>query len=123
MRQSTDPGLLKLPTQRTLKDYTYFTSTTIGFSADVNRQLMSAAKLSSCADYEKCIILVIDEVYIKEDLVFDKQNGNLLGFVSLGGINDKLMGLQKFIAGEETNDLAKSMLVIMVRGSLVPRPI
>ena len=109
-------GLLALPTQRTLKDYTYFTSTIIGFSADVDRQLMSAAKLSSCADYEKCVILVIDEVYIKEDLVFDKRNGNLLGFVSLGGINNKLTGLQKFIAGEATDDLAKSMLVIMVRG-------
>ena len=106
-------GILKLPTQRTLKDYTYFTSTTIGFSVEVDRQLMDAAKLSSCAEYEKC---VMDEVHIKEDLVFDKRNGNLLGFTSLGDINDKLMGLEQFIAGEETKDLAMSMLVIMVRG-------
>ena len=32
MRRS---GILKLPTQRTLKDYTYYTSTTIGFSVHV----------------------------------------------------------------------------------------
>eukprot|EP00731_Ephydatia_muelleri_P018846 Em0011g886a len=113
MRRS---GILKLPTQRTLKDYTYFTSTTIGFSVEVDRQLMDAAKLSSCAEYEKCVILVMDEVHIKEDLVFDKRNGNLLGFTSLGDINDKLMGLEQFVAGEETKDLATSMLVIMVRG-------
>eukprot|EP00731_Ephydatia_muelleri_P018851 Em0011g891a len=99
MRRS---GILKLPTQRTLKDYTYFTSTTIGFSVEVDRQLMDAAKLSSCAEYEKCVILVMDEVHIKEDLVFDKRNGNLLGFTSLGDINDKLMGLEQFVAGEET---------------------
>ena len=79
---------------------------------EVDRQLMDAAKLSSCAEYEKC---VMDEVHIKEDLVFDKRNGNLLGFTSLGDINDKLMGLEQFIAGEETKDLATSMLVIMVR--------
>ena len=83
-------GIRKLPTQRTLKDNTYFTSTTIGFSAEVDRQLMDAGKLCNCAEHEKCVILIIDEVHIKEDLVFDKRNGNLLGFTSLGNINDKL---------------------------------
>ena len=41
-------GFLKLPTQRTLKDYTYFTSTTIGFSAEVDRQLMDASHFNAC---------------------------------------------------------------------------
>ena len=30
---------IRLPSQRTLRDYTHYTSTTIGFSAEVNKQL------------------------------------------------------------------------------------
>ena len=109
--------MIKLPTQRILKDYTYFTSITIGFSAEVDRQLMEDAKLRGCAEHEKCVILVIDEVHIKEDIVFDKRKGTLLGFTSLGDMNNKLMGLQQFIAGEETQELATSMLVRVGLGS------
>ena len=35
-----------LPSQRTLRDYTHYTSTTIGFSAEVNKQLRDAIDFS-----------------------------------------------------------------------------
>ena len=34
--------------------------------------------------------LVHDEMKEKEDIVYDKYNGSIIGFVNIGGINDKL---------------------------------
>ena len=65
-------GCIKLPL---LRDYTYISSTTIGFSDDVDVQLQEAANVSKCADYQKCVILLVDEAHIKDDLVFDKHFG------------------------------------------------
>lgn len=39
-------GCVQLPSQRTLRDYTHYTSTTIGFSVDVDRQLRDAIDFS-----------------------------------------------------------------------------
>ena len=41
---------------------------------EVNTQLARAAKLDSCENYEKCVILLMDEMYIKEELVYDTTN-------------------------------------------------
>ena len=39
-------GCICLPSQRTLRDYTHYTSTTIGFSAEVDKQLRDAVDMS-----------------------------------------------------------------------------
>ena len=41
-----DSRCIKLPSQRTLRDYTHYISTTIGFSAEVDEQLLRVADLS-----------------------------------------------------------------------------
>ena len=58
--------------------------------------------------------LVMDEVHIKDDLVYDKHEGTLVGFVNLGGTNNCL--LQFEAANLPIPQLAKSMLVLMVMG-------
>ena len=65
----------KLPSQRTLRDYTYYTRAVCGFSEDVDRQLMEAASIQTCAEHEKYVILLMDEMHIKEDLVYDNHSG------------------------------------------------
>ena len=70
-----DSGVMKLPSQRTLRDYTHHTKATIGFSLDVDKQLSVAANLSSCEEREKYVILIADEMHIKENLVYDKHTG------------------------------------------------
>ena len=45
-----ESGVIRLPSQRTLRDYTYFTKATVGFSEEVDQQLMDAARLQSCID-------------------------------------------------------------------------
>ena len=70
-------GVLKLPSQRTLRDYTYFTSTCVGFSTSVDMQLMDAADIANCVEKDKYVLIIFDEMHIKEDLVYDKHSGTL----------------------------------------------
>ena len=64
-----DSGCVQLPSQRTLRDYTHHISTTIGFSAQVDEMLLGIANLEN--DANRYVFLIMDEVYIKQDLVYD----------------------------------------------------
>ena len=77
-----DSGVIKLPSQRTLRDYTYYTKAACGFSEDVDQQLMMAAKIDTCPEREKYIIILMDEMHIKEGLVYDKHTGNLVAMLA-----------------------------------------
>jgi len=62
-------------------------------------------------------VLVIDEMHIKEELIYDKHEGSLIGFVNLGNINNQLLELEAVLSQENTrHPLASTMLVLMVRG-------
>ena len=50
----------------------YTSTTTIGFSADIDTQLMQAVNITSCMEHEKCVGFLVDEMHLKEDIVFDK---------------------------------------------------
>ena len=79
--------------------------------------LMEAAEVKTCAERNKCVILLLDEMHVREDLVYDKHEGELIGFTNLGDINDHLATYEKALNGdEEPPSLAKSVLVFMVRG-------
>ncbi len=68
-------GAIKLPSQRTLRDYTHFTNATTGFSSEVDQQLIDTAKMKTCPEREKCVVILMDEMHIKEDLVYNKHTG------------------------------------------------
>ena len=108
-------GCIKLPSQRTLRDYTHYTSTTIGFSAETDRELYDIAFLSN--ELNRYVFLVMDEVHIKTDLVYDKHQGSLIGFVNLGNTNNRLLEFENALSEtQHEQQLASSMLVLMVRG-------
>lgn len=71
-----ETGTIKLPSQRTLRDYTYHTKAVVGFSNEVDWYLSSAAKLPSCMEKDKCVIIIFDKMHISQDLTFDKHTGN-----------------------------------------------
>lgn len=59
----------------------------------------------------------MDEVHIKDDLVYHKHEGTQVGFVNLGETNNHLLQFQASLSnGIVTRSLANSMLVFMVRG-------
>ena len=110
-----ESGCVTLPSKRTLRDYTYHVSTTIGFSNEVDRQLMSVADLAE--EKNRNVVLVLDKVHIKEGLVYDKHEGNLIGFANLGETNNYLLQLENAMyGGDEPQQLASSMVVFMIRG-------
>ena len=47
-----ESGVIKLPSQRTLQDYTCYNKRTTGFSVEVDRQLMEAAKIYTFPERE-----------------------------------------------------------------------
>ena len=79
--------------------------------------LMEAAEVRTCPERNKCVLLLLDEMHVREDLVYDKHEGELIGFTNLGDINDHLDAYEKALSDDqEPLSLAKSVLVFMVRG-------
>ena len=73
-----ESGAIRLPSQRTLRDYMYHTKAVAGFSRGVDEQLRIAAKLPHCPEREKCVIIVFDKMYLREELSYDKHTGRCL---------------------------------------------
>ena len=57
-------------------------------------------------------------MYIREDLVYNKHTGKMIGFTDLGNINNHLLLFERMINEEQVTakPLAKSILAIMVKG-------
>jgi len=66
-----ESNLITLPSQRTLQDYMYYTKACAGFSDDVDLQLMDQADILNCEEKDKYVILLMDEIQINEDVVYD----------------------------------------------------
>ncbi len=78
-------GVVVLPSERTLRDYTHFVKAKPGFSPGIDKQLCREANIDSIPEHEKYVCLVFDEVKVKSDLVYDKHSAEL---VEIGEIND-----------------------------------
>lgn len=113
-------GCLKLPSQRTLRDYTHVAGSHIGFSKEVDEMLMKSAKIHQCPNHQKYVAVIYDEMHIRADLVYNKHTGELTGFCDIGDINNYLLEVEKSLENDPKPVLAKSMLVFMVRGLFGP---
>ena len=91
-------GVLTLPSERTLRDYTHWMKSEVGFQSVVSEQLIMEADVKE--EKDKYVVLVFDEMKIREDLVFDKHSCELLGFVNLGEINNILTEFERQCKGE-----------------------
>ena len=111
-------GCLWLPSQRTLRDHTHYVQAAPGFSQEVDLMLLHAAKVDTCPERKKCAMLLLDEMHIREDIVFDKHSGKMIGFANLGEINEHLSAFERSIHDDKSASpqLAKTMMVFMVRG-------
>ena len=113
-----ESGCLQLPSQRTLRDYSNCIKAGAGFSADVDRQLMQAASLLTCPAWQKLVVILLDEMHIREDLVYNKHTGKMVGFCDLGEVNNLMLQFERLVEGnsDRRTPLANSMMVFMVRG-------
>lgn len=60
-------------------------------------------------------------MHIKENLVYEKHSGSLIGFVDLGDINNHLISSERAVDHASLDDLplAKLMMTFMVRGLFI----
>ncbi len=116
MRRS---GFVTLPSERTLRDFTHYYKSDVGFSSDLNRQIVEQSGIKSLPESRRYVCLILDEMKLKEDLVYDKKTGKIIGFTSLGDVNDLFNNLEKECLDENHSKhppVADHILVFMVRG-------
>ena len=110
-------GVINLPSCHILRDYKHLQDTKIGFSIEADRQLCDI--LEQKDDLAKYGVVLFDEMYVKQGLVFEKTTGALFGFTDLGKVNNQL---DEFEASLKNNasllqrPFAKSILVFMFKG-------
>ena len=54
-RALRESGILVLPSERTMRDYTHWVQAGAGFMVEVDEQLMEVAKLAAVPEYKKCV--------------------------------------------------------------------
>ena len=74
--------VLTLPSRRTLRDYKNAIRPSVGFSHEIVDELIKTA--SNLEGVKRYVVLSLDEIKIKEELVFDKYTGELIGYIDLG---------------------------------------
>ena len=96
-----ESGCLRLPSQCTLRDYTHYVEAAAGFSHQVDMMLHKAAKVGVCPEREKLVLLLLDEMHIREDIVYDKHSGLMIGFANLGEVNEHLLAFERSMLSDE----------------------
>ena len=51
--------------------HSYYAKASIGFSKEVDEMLIDTSGVKSCPERNKQVILLLDEMHIREDLAFD----------------------------------------------------
>lgn len=112
-----DAGFITLPSNRTLFDYSHYIRSDLGFNADVLKMLKEEAEKLDMykEEWRKYVGVLFDEIRIKEDLVYNKVSGELIGYCNLDSVGNTLMNIENEMANKE-NSVAKYVLVLMVRG-------
>ena len=114
-------GFVQLPSERTLNDYTHYIKSKPGFQQEVDEQLATEAGLATIPEWKKYVVLLIDEMKIKESLVYDKHSAEVIGFVDLGSFNEQLADLENKGGNDSGHaPVATHVLALMVRGLFLP---
>ena len=106
-RELRESGALVLPSERTLRDYkNYFLP-----KAGINTENVDALrkKSASFTGNQRFVVLVMDEMKIQSDLVFDKNSGDLVDFMDLGD------PMTKFACLDDKDIIATHALAFLVR--------
>ena len=106
-------GVVTLPGKTTLRDYTSLLPETLG----IRHRNISSLK-ERCQDTPSgrmFFSLMMDEMTIRENIVFDTKSGNLIGFVNLSQTEEEIERLDQD-QDSYTPQAAKKVLVYMAKG-------
>ena len=123
-RMARNSGLIALPSERTLRDYTHWITVKDGIQAEMVQQMKKCLEFEGMQTFEKQFSLSMDEIKIRSGLVFKKDTGELTGFCNLGQVNHDLEKLSDYLSdttpANEVPTLSDQMLVFMVRPIFKP---
>ena len=104
--------MLVLPSQRTLRDYRHYITPQRGFSDGIVSELENTTR--NFSRLEKFVVLSFDEMKIQDDLVWDKNIGELVGFLDLGDVDLNCATLPK------VDKLASYVMVFLIKSVMNP---
>ena len=107
-RELRQSGALILPSERVLRDYKNYFKPGAGIKKENIEELKE--KTSEFSGIQKYVAVIMDEMKIQENLVFDKTSGELIGFIDLGD------PLTTFANVDEDVQVASHALAFLVRG-------
>ena len=90
-----------LPSERTLRDYTHLVKGSTGIQPEVNSLLRKEAKVPLLEDWQKYVCVTFDEMKIKEDIVYDKNTCDVIGYINLDEVNNQLSSLGHALQGAD----------------------
>ena len=113
-------GMVKLPSSRTLFDYSHVKPAKEGIDKMVLQSVQERIKKLK-EDYKKFHVLMADEVHISQNLVFQKSTGCLIGYTSLDTIDREVRYLEQWIDNESPSQdveqvIATKVLMYMIKG-------
>ena len=92
--EKTGTGFVILPSRRRLRDYKNYIRPERGFNKEIIKELQQ--KVKDFSDVEKYVVLLLDEMKIQENLVWDKHTGEFIAFVNLGDLKLNYASLKEF---------------------------
>ena len=110
--EKSQSGVLVLPSQRTLRSYKNYIRPKQGFNKEIIEEL--SEKIKEFSDIERFVVLLLDEMKIQENLVWDKYTGELIGFVNLGDLE------LNYAALKDVESVATHVLVYLIRSVVNP---
>ena len=110
--EKTQSGFLMLPSRRRLRDYKNYIRPQQGFNSGVINEL--SVMVQHFSQQERFSVILIDEMKIQEDLVWNKHTGDLIGYVDLGDTQLNYATLKK------SEEVTTHMLVFLVRSIVNP---
>ena len=61
-----------------MPDYSHCIKAGVGFSNEVDEQLRMAPEVANVVDWQRHIVLLLDEMHVRDELVYDKHTGPYL---------------------------------------------
>ena len=104
--EKTGTGFVILPSRRRLCHYKNYIRPQRGFNKDIVNELLE--KVKHFSDNKKNFVMLMDEMKIQENLVWDKHTSNLIGYVDFGDAELNYATLQK------STDIATHVLVYTI---------
>ena len=115
-----ESGMIKLPSQRTLYDYTHFKPIEEGIDHHIISSVAERVKKLGKVD-QKYHVLMADEVYTSKNLVYQKSSGRLIGYTKLDEVDKEVRAMNEYLDSPDTytspkEEIVSKVLCYMIKG-------